>query len=45
MSLAMLKRAVQERDSDLISVRWDPLFDPIRNEPDYHWVVQKLGFE
>jgi tetratricopeptide (TPR) repeat protein len=43
-SLEMLEQAAKEGDPDLISVRWDPLFDPLRREPKYRQVVGQLGF-
>ncbi len=44
-AMRLLNRAADVRDSDLVSVRWDPAFDSIRNQPEYYRLLQKLGFE
>lgn len=43
-ALKFLERAVDERDSDVISVRWDPVFDNVRRDDAYRQVLKKIGF-
>jgi tetratricopeptide (TPR) repeat protein len=43
-ALALLQEAAGQHDADLISVRWDPVFDSIRRDSAYRRVVRQLGF-
>lgn len=43
-ALKFLGRAVEERDPDVISVQWDPVFESIRHEDAYRQAVKKIGF-
>jgi tetratricopeptide (TPR) repeat protein len=40
--LRLLRQAVDERDPDLISLKWDPIFDPIRDDERYKAIEQIL---
>jgi adenylate cyclase len=42
-ALKLLEQAADERDSDVISVLWDPIFDNIRHEEEYRRVLKKIG--
>ena len=42
-ALKSLDQAADQRDSDVISVLWDPIFDNIRHEEDYRRVLKKIG--
>ncbi len=41
--LAWLKKAYQERDPYLTRIKVDPAFDPIRSEPAFRDLIQRLG--
>jgi hypothetical protein len=43
-ALKLLDQAADERDSDVISVQWDPIFDGVRHEETYRRVLKKIGF-
>jgi hypothetical protein len=43
-SLKFLEQAADERDPDVISVQWDPIFENVRHEDAYRRVVKKIGF-
>jgi tetratricopeptide (TPR) repeat protein len=43
-ALALLQEAAGQHDADLISVRWDPVFDSIRSDLAYQRVIRQLGF-
>jgi len=42
--LYYLREAAAHHDPDLVSLRWEPLFDSMRQEPEYQRVIQQLGF-
>ncbi len=43
-AMKFLEQAAEERDSDVISVQWDPVFDSVRREDVYRRVVKRIGF-
>jgi tetratricopeptide (TPR) repeat protein len=43
-ALKFLEQAADERDSDVISVQWDPVFESVRHEEAYRRVLKKIGF-
>ena len=43
-ALAWLERALQLRDTGLISLKVDPLFDPLRAQPRFQAVMRELKF-
>ncbi|MBV8895873.1 MAG: tetratricopeptide repeat protein [Acidobacteriaceae bacterium] len=42
--LRYLRESVTRHDPDLVSLRWEPLFDPVRQEPEYQAIIHELGF-
>jgi TolB-like protein/Flp pilus assembly protein TadD len=42
-ALKFLERAANERDSDVISVRWDPVCEHLRHEEAYQRVLKTIG--
>jgi serine/threonine-protein kinase len=42
-AVAWLARAVDERDTGVIFLRLDPLFDPLRSEPRFTALVKRVG--
>ena len=43
-ALALLNKAYMDHDSSLLSLKVDPVFDPLRNEPDFRALMAKLRF-
>jgi tetratricopeptide (TPR) repeat protein len=44
MALDALETAYREQDSTLVNLRADPRFDPLRSEPRFTALVERLGF-
>ncbi|MBV9407131.1 MAG: hypothetical protein JO211_17415, partial [Acidobacteriaceae bacterium] len=42
--LRYLRDSVTCHDPDLVSLRWEPLLDPVRQEPEYQAIIHELGF-
>lgn len=42
-ALAELARALEERDSMLVSAEMDPAFDPIRSDPRFLSIIERVG--
>ena len=40
-----LRKAREDRVFELIAIRVDPRFDPLRNDPRFDAIVQQIGFE
>ncbi|RMI15609.1 MAG: hypothetical protein D6681_04010 [Calditrichaeota bacterium] len=43
-AFAYLEKAYQERTNWLVFIRVDPLFDPLRDDPRYRRLLEKIGF-
>ena len=43
-AVSELQRAYQEQDSTLVSLRIDPRFDNLRNNPGYQALVERMAF-
>ena len=44
LAFEWLEKAFQERSSWLVEVRVDPLWDPLRSDPRYKELLQRMGF-
>ena len=40
-----LESAYQERDVQLISIKVDPVWDPLRSDPRFQDLLKKMGLE
>lgn len=45
LAFEWLEKAFQERSSWLVEIRADPLWDPLRSDPRYNQLLQRIGFK
>jgi serine/threonine protein kinase/tetratricopeptide (TPR) repeat protein len=43
-ALSLLQKAFTERAGGMVSLKCDPVFDPLRSDPDFQAIVQKMNF-
>ncbi len=42
-ALACLEKAYDQRDSGIVFMKVDPLFDPLRSDPRFQVLLRKIG--
>ena len=40
-----LEKACEQREYDIIHLKIDPIYDPLRSDPRFKQLLDKLGFE
>jgi tetratricopeptide (TPR) repeat protein len=40
-----LDRAIEDRDPNLLGLKSNPIFDPLRNDPRYHALLKKMQLD
>ncbi|MBD0289003.1 MAG: hypothetical protein ICV79_26800, partial [Flavisolibacter sp.] len=44
-AFAALNKALEEREPSLPNIKADPRLDPLRNDPRFQELVQRIGFK